>query len=107
MIRGRKGFGKIVHQSPGPGIRMGLEHAPQLPVRIILRRGKGGCDLLGMMGVIVDDGHAVQYALFLKPAVGAPVSQKAGADIPIVHAQLPGCGKGCQGVIHIVHSRHA
>ena len=47
---------------------MGLEHAPQLPVGIILRRGKGGCDLLGMMGVIVGDDRSVHFTIVFEPS---------------------------------------
>ena len=68
---------------------MRLEYTPQLLMGIILCRRQRCCDLLWMMGIIIDDGHAANLALFLKTAVGSRKLLKSCADMLHINSQIP------------------
>lgn len=69
MVCVGKGFGKIPQQGFGPCVGVGLEDAPDFPVWIILRRRQGGFDFCRMVGIVVNDGDAVNDALIFEAAV--------------------------------------
>ena len=50
---------------------MRLEDAPDLTVWVIFRRCQSRRDLLRMMRVVINDGHAADHAFFLESAVCA------------------------------------
>ena len=59
---------KVREQGFGPGIRMGLEDTPDLPVRIVGWPPSSAARIsVGMVGVVVNDGDAVKLTLVFKP----------------------------------------
>ena len=83
---------------------MGLEDAPDLFVGIMKRCPERRLNLLGMMSIVINDGHTVQHALLLKAAVGSGELPEClrgnvhGNMVPLCH------GDGRQGIQHVVLS---
>ena len=71
MVSQRKGFCKFRKKSLGAGVSMGLEHAPDLFVRIICSRMESGFNFSRMMGIVVDDGNSADLPLVLETPVCA------------------------------------
>ena len=107
-VRKGEGFGESVHQCLGPGVGMGLEDAPDLVVRIILRGLQSRPDLCRMMGIVVDHGSAASQLSFdLEPAVGTVEFQKASAAFVHGRAHQVGCGDGADGIVYVVFTGDA
>ena len=102
VVSQRQGSRKIVHQSLGPRVSVGLEHAPELPVGIVLRSPEGGLDLCGMMSVVVDDGKAVSGAQNLEASFRTNIFTQRSRCVCAVDAEaVSRCGSR-HGIVDVV-----
>ena len=62
-------LGKLGQQRLGSGIGMGLEYTPQFPVRILVGGRQRGLDFRGVVGIIVNDGYACDFAFILETPI--------------------------------------
>src|SRR5581483_8864272 len=67
--RVRERAGELLHEDPRPGGLVGLEDAPDLPLRVALAgRLQGRLDLRRVMPVVVDHHRALLFAELLEAA---------------------------------------
>ena len=69
---------------------MGLEDAPEGLMRVIGCGMQGGCDLCGMMRVVIDNGDTTDGSLVFKSAVRAREAVKCGNGNSTVDRQQIG-----------------
>ena len=68
MIRDGKRRGKLVEQQCGAREGKGLKYRPDRLEIQFLGCPQGGGDFGGVMGIVVGDGNAVDFAKYFKPA---------------------------------------
>ena len=69
---------------------MGLEDAPEGLMRVIGCGMQGGCDLCGMMRVVIDNGDTTDGSLVFKSAVRAREAVKCGSGNSTIDRQQIG-----------------
>ena len=67
---------------------------------------QGGCDLGGMVRIVIDNGHIAHCSLVLEPPVGSGEGSKSAVNRFIGEIQLTGDGDGRQCVGNIMKPRH-
>src|SRR4051794_33579626 len=60
-----------------------------------------------MVSVVIDDQHAIDFTLRLEPAAGAREAVKSFYDLFERDFQLESHRDRCEGVVDVVHPRHA
>ena len=102
MVRQSESPGKFVHQGLSPGVGVGLEHAPEVPVGIVLRGTERCLDLCGMMRVVVDDGKAVSGAQNLEASFRTNIFTQRSRCVCAVDAEaVSRCGSR-HGIVDVV-----
>ena len=83
---------------------MGLENNPQLSMRIFLSRRNGSRNLLGMVGIVINNGKAVNLSLSLETAIRSGKTMQSLLDILKGNSQISCHRNGRQGIVDIVLS---
>ena len=95
FISQTQSLGEIFHKCLGSGVSMRLEDTPERFVRIIGRCMQGGCNLCGMVGIIIDDSDAADSTLVFESAVGAGEAVQSGSgNITTYLQQISQCNGG-------------
>ena len=102
VVRKGEGLHEFREQCLGPGIGVRLEDTPELSVGIMCGCLQGGLYLCGMMGVVVDHRHALEFPFVLKsPVCALKVTESLLGDLQGQMQKI--ChGKGGQRVLDIV-----
>ena len=106
MVGMGKRFGELVEKCFCPGVSMRLEYTPQFVVRIVFGSLQCGGDLRRMVGIIVNDDHAVLCSFIFETAVGPgereqPFPGRLKRDLEKICR-----GDRCQRIGNIVSARN-
>ena len=93
-------------QRLGSGIGMGLEYTPQFPVRILVGGMQRGLDFRGVVGIIVNDGYACDFAFILETPIRTGEGVEAFLYFFFRYLQKFGQRYGGQRVGYIVKAGH-
>ena len=83
---------------------MGLKNNPQLSMRILLCRRNGCRNLLGMVGIVINNGKAVNLSLSLETTIRSGKTMQSLLDILKGNPQISCHRNGRQGIVDIVLS---
>ena len=102
LVRLTKAGHILTEQGLSPGVAVALEHADEPVVGHPGGRLQGGGYLVGVVAIVVVDGHAVLLAHKLEPALGVGKAGEGGGHVRKAHLKLGSHGAGGQGVDDVV-----
>ena len=98
--------GKIVEQTLGARVGERLEHGPDVLVIHLFRGAQRGVQFRRVVGVVVGNRHAVDFAEKFEPASGSAERADARFALLIRAAGHAGQSHGRERVVHVVTARH-